>query len=427
MRRRRMLAAGALAAAAALALSSCGGSEPEESGEGGAGAESRGPITYVQGKDTPGQLKKIIDEGWNAKHPDQKVTFLELPESADEQRNAMVQNFTAKSAAYDVVGTDVIWTAEFAARGWLEELDEATFAGPDVLKPAVETGKYEGKLYAAPYNSNGGFLYYRSDLVKTPPKTWTELLQYCDTVAKPQGIGCYAGQFAQYEGLTVNASEAIASAGGELLTDSGKKVAVDSPEAREGLGFLADGFTKGYIPREAITFKEEESRRAFQQGQLLFLRNWPYVYGLANTKGPDTKIAGKFSVAPVPGKDGVGASTLGGYNIALSTYSKNKATAREFMQFLQSKEVQSQILTRESLPPILVSLYDDPALQQQIPYLSALKEALLAAKPRPASPNYNEVSLAVQKNAYAALQGQKSVDQAIKDMAGELERAAARN
>jgi multiple sugar transport system substrate-binding protein len=418
-----MLAAGALAAAAALALSSCGGSEPEE--EGGGGAEARGPITYAQGKDTTGKLKPILDD-WNTQHPNEKVTFLELPEAADEQRNAMVQNFQAKSDAYDVVAADVIWTAEFAAREWVVELDMAKYGGDTILQPAVETGKYEDKLYAAPFNSNAGFLYYRSDLVKTPPKTWAELISSCDTVAKPKGIGCYAGQFAQYEGLTVNASEAINSAGGDVLTDDGKTVAVDSPEAREGIQFLVDGFTKGYIPKEAITYQEEESRRAFQQGQLLYLRNWPYVYGLASTKGPDSKIVGKFSVAPIPGKDGVGASTLGGYNLAISAFSKNKATARDFITYLQSEEVQRRVLAEMSLPPVVLSLYDDPALQQQVPYLKTLKEALQAAEARPASPNYNEASLAVQKNAYAALQGQKTLDQAIQDMKTELERAAQR-
>lgn len=423
MRRRRMLAAGALAVAAALALSSCGGSEPEE--EGGGGAEARGPITYVQGKDTTGKLKPILDD-WNTQHPNEKVTFLELPEAADEQRNAMVQNFQAKSDAYDVVAADVIWTAEFAAREWLVELDMAKYGGDTILQPAVETGKFEDKLYAAPFNSNAGFLYYRSDLVKTPPKTWTELISSCDAVAKPKGMGCYAGQFAQYEGLTVNASESINSAGGDVLTDDGKTVAIDSPEAREGLQFLVDGFTKGYIPKEAITYQEEESRRAFQQGQLLYLRNWPYVYGLASTKGPDSKIVGKFAVAPIPGKDGVGASTLGGYNLAISAFSKNKATARDFITYLQSEPAQRRVLAEMSLPPVVLSLYDDPELQKQVPYLTTLKEALQNAEARPASPNYNEASLAVQKSTYAALQGRKSVDQAIQDMKTELERAAQR-
>jgi multiple sugar transport system substrate-binding protein len=431
MRRRRIYAVSALAAAAALALSSCGGPEGSKEGGGGTGgtggSEARGPITFVQGKDVSkgGELKKIIN-GWNASHPTEKVRFLELSDKADEQRTSMVQNFQARSDAYDVVATDVQWTAEFAARQWLAPLDEATFGGGDLLPAAVETGKYDGKLYATPFNTNAAFLYYRTDLVPTPPTTWAELTKDCETVAKPKNIGCYAGQFAQYEGLTVNASEAINSAGGALLEDSGKTVAVDTPQAREGLQFLVDGFQKGYIPREAITFQEEESRRAFQEGKLLFLRNWPYVFSTANTKGPDSKVAGKFAIAPLPGKSGTGASTLGGYNLAISAFSKHKTTAQDFIKYMQSPDTQKKVLTAMGFPPVLKSVYDDQQLQQETPYLKTLKDALLSAEARPASPNYNEVSLAIQTNAYAALQGKKSVDQAIKDMKTELERASQR-
>jgi multiple sugar transport system substrate-binding protein len=404
------------------ALAGCAGSTP--SGEGGGGGDGRGPITFAQGKDTTGHLDDILAI-WNKKHPDEQVKLLELSESADEQRTSMVQNFQAQSNRYDVVGADVVWTAEFAAHGWLEPLDSARFGGSDLLPPTVETGKYEGKLYAAPYNSNAGLLYYRKDLVKQPPKTWGELIDSCK-IAEQNNMGCYAGQFSQYEGLTVNVSEAINSAGGSVVESGGTEVAVDSSEAREGLQFLVDGFEQGYIPDEAITYDEEIGRRAFQQGNLLYLRNWPYVYPLANTKGPDSKIVGKFAVAPLPGPDGLGASTLGGYNMAISKYSENKKTAEDFVEFIQSEPIQRQILTKMALPPVRSDLYDDPALQKQIPYLATLKEAILNAETRPVTPAYNDVTLAVQKNSYEALQGKVSVDEAISAMTEELKQAAER-
>lgn len=416
---------GALAVSvAALVLTGCGGGS-EPGGGGGGGKETRGPITFATGKDTSGQLQGILDL-WNKDHPKEKVKLLELSESADEQRNAMVQNFQAKSSTYDVVNADVIWTAEFAARDWLEELGDA--AQPSGIIPAVmETAKYNNKIYAAPWTSDGGMLYYRSDLVKTPPKTWDELKQACTSIAKPKNMDCYAGQFAQYEGLTVNASEAINSAGGEIMKNSGKDVAVDSPEARKGLQFLVDGFKQGWIPKAAITYKEEEGRRSFQQGKLLFLRNWPYVYGLASKQGPDSKIVGKFAVAPLPGPDGPGASTLGGHNLALSAFSKNKATARDWIKFMQSESTQRAIAQKMFLAPVLESLYDDPELVKALPYLPTLKESILKAKVRPVTPNYNQVTVAIEKQSYAALQGTKSVDQAIKDLASDLEQASKRS
>ncbi len=418
----RLSAASAIVTGAALFLTACRGSTPDHNG---GGNPPPGQITFATGKDTTGKLALIIDN-WNQKHPEESVALLELPESADEQRNAMVQNFLAQSPRYDVVSADVVWTAEFAARGWLEPLEEDRFATDKLLRASTDSAKYEGMVYAAPYTANGGMLYYRSDLVQTPPATWIELGQLCDTVAKAHAIGCYAGQFAQYEGLTVNVSEAIHSTGGSFVEDEGRVVTVDSPQARTGLQLLVDGFARGWIPKEAITYKEEDGRRAFQQGRLLFLRNWPYMYKLANTVGPDSKVVGNFKVAPLPGQNGPGFSTLGGYNLALSTFSEHKESAKMWMEFMQSEETQRRVLTELSQAPVMASLYADPELRREIPYLVTLQQSIDNAKRRPETPNYNAVTLAIQKHSYAALQGRKTVDEAITDMAAALEESAAR-
>lgn len=421
MRKSRLTAAVSLAVLATIA-SGCSGSTPGSDNT--ASDNGRGPITFATGKDTTGQLQKLLDQ-WNTAHPSEKVTMVELSESADDQRNAMVQNFQAKSSRFDVVNADVVWTAEFAARGWIAPLDGKVDTSA-LLPATVATATYNGKLYAAPYASDGGMLYYRKDLVPTPPKTWDELKADC-AVAKQNNMGCYAGQFAQYEGLTVNVSEAINSAGGDIVKNSGKDVTVDSAEAKKGLQFLVDGFQQGYIPKEAITYQEEEGRRAFQQGHLLFLRNWPYVYNLAKAPGKDSVVQDKFAVAPLPGPDGPGSSTLGGHNLALSSFSKHQQSAIDWMKFMESTDIQRQLLTELSNAPVVASLYDDPQLQQQVPYLATLKASILNAKTRPVTPVYNEVTLAIEKNSYEALQGKKSVDDALKDMAADIKRAAANN
>ena len=379
--------------------------------------DERGPINFAAGKDASGLLPRLAEK-WNQRHPDEKVTIFELSFSADEQRIAMAQNFQAGSSRYDVIYTDVAWSAEFAARGWVEPLDEHRFVTPNIVPAVTNTARFNGRLFGAPFTAQGGMLFYRSDLIKSPPKTWSELRYLCQTISKQTGIGCYAGQFSQYEGLTVNIAEAIASAGGSLVADDGNEVTVDSPEAREGLRFLVDGFQQGWIPKAAITYKEEESRRAFQQGQLLFLRNWPYVYAMANASGSDSAVAGRFNAAPIPGLNGIGRSIVGGKNLMLSKFSKHKASAKDWMEFMQSEEAQSELDN-----PVLLSLYDDAALRQRLPFLPVLKEIMVHAATRPSTPNYHAVSLVIQKNAYAALQGRKTVDQAIVDMADDLRRA----
>ncbi|CAN7377218.1 MULTISPECIES: ABC transporter substrate-binding protein [Pseudarthrobacter] len=426
MKTPRFLLPAATAGVLALTLTACGGGGGGGTTGGGSDAEAnlegRGPITYVQGKDNSNVVRPLLDK-WNAAHPDEQVTFKEQTDQADQQHDDLVQNFQAKNENYDVVSVDVVWTAEFAARGWLQPLEGNMAIETDgMLEPTIEAGSYQDKLYTAPVSSDGGILYYRKDLVPEAPKTWDEMMGMC-SIAKENNIGCYAGQFKQYEGLTVNASEAINSAGGSVLGDDGKPN-LTTPEAEEGLNNLVDAFKNGNIPAEAITYQEEESRRAFQEGKLLFLRNWPYVYNLATTEG-SSQVKDVLGMAALPGKDGPGASSLGGHNAAISVYSKNKATALDFVKFLIEEEQQKFFATQGSLAPVLGDLYEDQELVAKLPYLPVLKTSIENAVPRPVTPFYPAVTQAIQENSYAALKGEKSAEQALADMQKSIESAGA--
>jgi multiple sugar transport system substrate-binding protein len=406
-----------------LALAGCssGSASPSGGGDAAANLDSRGPITYVQGKDNSNVVRPLIAK-WNAAHPTEKVTFKEQSDQADQQHDDLVQHFQAKDPNYDVVDVDVVWTAEFAAKGWLTPLTGKMAIDTSALLPAtVKTATYNKVLYAAPQTSDGGLLYYRTDLVPTPPKTWDEMMSDC-SIAKAKGINCYAGQFAKYEGLTVNASEAINSAGGSVLAADGVTPTLTTAAAAKGLGLLVDAFKNGNIPAEAITYQEEQGRQAFESGKLMFLRNWPYVYSLAKTDGSSV-VKDTFGIAPLPGLTGTGASTLGGHNAAVSVYSKHKATAKDFLTFLESAETQKFFATQGSLAPVRASLYDDASLVKQLPYLPVLKQSILSAVPRPVTPFYPAVTKAIEDNAYAALKGDKSVEQALKDMQAAIKSA----
>ncbi|WP_457965382.1 ABC transporter substrate-binding protein [Arthrobacter sp. D1-29] len=425
MKTRKFLLPAATAGILALTLSACaggGGGGTTGGGDAEANLEGRGPITYVQGKDNSNVVRPLLEK-WNAAHPDEQVTFKEQTDQADQQHDDLVQNFQAKNENYDVASVDVIWTAEFAARGWLQPLEgDMAIDTEGMLEPTIKAGTYQGKLYTAPVSSDGGILYYRKDLVPTPPKTWDEMMEMC-SVAKANNIGCYSGQFKQYEGLTVNASEAINSAGGSVLDDQGKP-SLTTSDAEQGLQNLVDAFANGNIPAEAITYQEEESRRAFQSGNLLFLRNWPYVYNLATTEGSSV-VKDTLGMTALPGEDGPGASSLGGHNAAISVYSKNKATARDFVKFLIEEEQQKFFATQGSLAPVLGSLYEDQELVSKLPYLPVLKTSIENAVPRPVTPFYPAVSQAIQENSYAALKGEKSAKQALEDMQKSIESAGA--
>jgi multiple sugar transport system substrate-binding protein len=401
-----------------LALAACGGND---NGGGGGGAkkapaaaptDAKGTVSWCIGKDTSGAYGTAIDL-YKKANPKATVKLVELPESADEQRAQLVQRLRAKSSECDVLGLDVVWTAEFAAQDWLQDtgaiIDQHK---SELIASTLATAEYQGKYWAVPYHTNAGFLYYRTDQVPQAPTTWEDVYALG---AKNNGL-VYQG--AAYEGLTVNFLELLYSGGGEVLSGDGKSVVVDSPEAEKALTFMVDGFKNGAVPKAVTTYKEEESRRAFESGNATFMRNWPYAYLL----GKQSKIADKFDIAPLPKfGGGKGASVLGGINLAISAYSKNPKGAAAFISYAIGPEVQ-----KANFPQTAVTTsapYDDPALQEKVPYAKDLKAAVEQGRSRPASPVYSQISEAIYTNVHDALQGKTDPKSALSKMKGDIEKA----
>jgi multiple sugar transport system substrate-binding protein len=420
-RLRRGALTACLGVAALTVVAACGGGSSAGAGSSSAAA-ARGPITFVTGKDNSNVWAPTIAK-WNAAHPNEKVTLKEQTDQADQQHDDIVQHMQAKDASYDIVTVDVVWTAEFAAKGWLQPLTgQFALDTSQLLKPPVDAATYNHTLYAAPFASDGGMLYYRKDLVPTPPKTLDEMWADC-AIAKKNNIGCYAGQYQKYEGLTVNAAEAINTFGGKIVDAAGKST-VNSPESIKGLQMLADHYKSGDIPKEAITYQEEQGRQAFEAGQLLFHRNWPYVYNLAKSDA-SSKVKTTFGVAPLPGVgDKPGASSLGGHSEGISVYSKYKATDLDFLKFIEQNDQQKFFMEQGSLAPVVGAIYNDPTLVAKYPYLPTLLTSIQNAVPRPVTPFYPAVTKAIEDNSYAAIKGDKTVDQAIKDMNAAISAAA---
>lgn len=187
------------------------------------------------------------------------------------------------------------------------------------------------------------------------------------------------------------------------------------------MAFLAEGVRDGWIPEKALTYKEkeEESRKSFQDGRLLFLRNWPYVYALA--EGGDSKVAGKFGAVRLPGPDGPASGVVGGSNLVINAHSKHQESAADLIGYLTSEKVQRRLMVEESWTPVWADLYRDPAMLRQYPWLAPLRESLLAAKPRPKSSQYEQVSLAIQAVMHDAMTQRETPEHAVERLARELE------
>jgi multiple sugar transport system substrate-binding protein len=421
--RRAIIAAATAAIAVGLAFTAGCGPDSPPSGGTAPSADGKGPITFAVGSDDAGFFSTLI-KPWNKAHPDEKVSLVLLPEAENGQLAQLTANLQAGSPTYDVIAMDVIWTAEFASAGWIIPLESSMFPLSHFLPPAVDTAEYNGHLWAVPYYSNAEVLYYRKDILakagKQPPRTWAQLEDLAKTVAPIYGLQGYASQLAPYEGLTVNFAEALQSASGSILSPGGTTVTVDSPQALQGLGFLVDGLREGWIPKSSLNYEEESSWGDFESGKLLFLNNWPFIYSQASLPGPANKVYGKVGVTPLPGLDGPGSSSLGGANLAVSAFSRHQATAIAFIRYLTSLPEERQLLVDSGFPPVWTSLYSDPAMVKLFPYLPVVKQAILAAQPRPSIIDYDQASLAISSSVYQALTLKKTPQQALTELAAQL-------
>jgi multiple sugar transport system substrate-binding protein len=434
MRGRSLIGATLALLACSLLLAACGsdsgGSSSSKSTGQTKGTKSvdpaamknaKGNITYCAGKDTSGDLIEGI-KNFNKKYAGQglKATLKEFPESADEQRTQFIQRQRAKSGECDGFESDVIWTAEFASQKWLMDMTKYIDSRKSEFVPStLESVTFDGKRWGSPRATDAGFLYYRTDAVKTPPKTWQQAYSEART-ANPKGIAYQGGA---YEGLTVNFLELAFAAGGKVISPDGKKSVFNSPQNVKALKFMVGGIKDGAAPKANTTYMEEPARRVFEAGKVAMMRNWPYAYALDQQA---KAIKGKFKVEPLPSFQGGGkAGILGGHNMVISTYSKNPGATLKFIDYMTSAPVMKLNAVKYSKSPTLNATYDDAAVKKAIPFAPQLKQAVSQAQSRPVSPVYSLISEAIYKNVNAALSGSVTPEAAIKTADSQITKAIA--
>ncbi len=362
-----------------------------------------GELMILSGRDDSidGQRQVLIDQ-WNAVHPRNKATIVELPGIADAQRSEMVARAQSGAADVDIFNLDVTWIAEFAKAGYIRPLDESGLDTSGFLPNPLKTGEYDGKLWALPFNTDAGLLYYRTDLVSQPPGSWSQLRRSVEEIlAQPGGAqhsvtAGYVGQLAAYEGLTVNALEAIQSAAGgsEVIRDG--KVVVDLADIQEGVDRLRPGSENPHVVLpESLEYDEQESTQAFREGKALFMRNWPVAYrSLSHAIDGDGSGAGgaagqraPFGVTPLPGP-----SVLGGQDLAIAKKSGNPKAAQALIEFLTDARSEQILFERGGLAATREIVYKDATIRQRYPYADVLLQAIQRAHPRPVTPCYTTFS-----------------------------------
>jgi multiple sugar transport system substrate-binding protein len=354
-------------------------------------------------------------------HPELAVELRATPDSADQRHQLYVQWLNAHVGEPDVLQLDVVWTAEFAAAGWIAPLDR--FAPPvdELLASAIAANRWNGALYALPWFVDVGMLYWRSDLVAAPPDTLEALARLATAARHTHGVPFgFVWQGARYEGLVAAFVEHLGAFGGAILDRDGR-VAVDAEPAVQALTFMRDAIHRdAIVPPAVLTWQEEQTRFAFQNGQAAFMRNWPYAFALMDDAG--SPVRGRFAVAPMPGQAG-GAPTaaLGGSTLAVNAFSDQPDDAYRLIAFLLEP---AQMIERAQVAgqfPPRPALYDDPALAEalRIPVAEA-RRIIEAAVPRPVSPVYSQLSSILQVSLHRALTRQQEPREALHDAATEM-------
>jgi trehalose/maltose transport system substrate-binding protein len=375
------------------------------------------------------EICRTLTREWSARTGHQVRLFV-TPNSSTDQLALYRQQFGAHSGEVDVLMVDVVWP------GVIKDhlLDLAPYA------KGVQAGHFPaliannsagGKLLALPWFTDAGLLFYRKDLLdkyKEPvPQTWRQMaatarrIQDAERQAGNRDMVGYLFQGKAYEGLTCNALEWVAGSGGGTVVDAAGNITINNAQAARALDQAA-GWVGTIAPRNVVSFAEEEARSVFQNGNAVFMRNWSYVWDLAQKDG--SKVQGRIGMAPLPhGDGGKSASTLGGWQLAVSKYSRQPAAAADLVLFLTSKDMQKKRALLVGSLPTYPALYGDKDILKAAPYMAQLAGAFDAAVARPSTVTagkYNAVSSAFWNAAQATLNGRSSGADSVKALESDL-------
>ncbi len=374
-------------------------------------AAGRTEITFASakffGKETMAQVVDAFNQSQGKVH----VTYVELPppSSSTEVHQSLVQQLARRNGNPDVFTQDIVWIAEFAAAGWALSLDDVVdqAARKAYFPGIVEACTWQGKLTALPWYLDSGMLYYRTDLLgdAKPPETWEQLVETSQKLTKDgKARFGFLWQGKQAEVLVCDLVSFITSNNGRILGPDGTTVDVAEPAVVEAVQLMHDTIAKYKIsPQDVLSWDEEPSRRPFTAGQAVFLRNWSYVWSIAQDKA-ESSVVGKVGVAPLPHfPGGKSAACLGGYQYGVNAATKNRDAAIEFVTWMSSPATQLRFATQLGLAPTRPAVFDEPSLGTAQPFMKTLKPVFVGATPRPVTPKYSQVTLVLQSEVSKAL------------------------
>jgi len=323
-----------------------------------------------------------------------------LPTNPDQQREQLVRRLAARDSSIDLIGMDVVWTSEFGKAGWITPFEEGELENvgeeSEVLAGPFESAQFDGQQYGAPLNSNTRLLWYRTSLLgdRPVPETWDELIETAEELdVRIQQTGRRA------ESLMVFFNALVESAGTSIVSEDASEIVLEREPTIKALSIMQRLAASDAAPEALSTSGEDDNRLAFQSADsdAAFMINWPYVYPSVLEADPD--LAEDYGWAGYPAVEAgePAAAPLGGYNLGIGAYTENRDAAVAAINCLTEPEQQRTIATVGGQPSVLRELAEDPEIMEVLPFLPLMTEQLETAAPRPVTPSYNDLSLAVRQ------------------------------
>jgi multiple sugar transport system substrate-binding protein len=323
-----------------------------------------------------------------------RITLKALPSDADQQREQLVRRLAARDPDIDLIGMDVIWTAEFAEASWVLPWPEeqAAEARAGRLEAPLASARHDGRLWAAPFTTNAQLLWYRSDRVPEPPATWDAMIEQAEALG---GQGTIQAQGERYEGFTVFFVSLLASAGGAVLGPDGETVALPREPTLRVLRLMRRFARSPAAPTGLSNAREDQARLAFEAGDSSFMINYTYVWPSARENAPEVAEHMAWARWPAVVAGEPSRVTIGGINIGVGAFSPHPDLALRAAACIAASENQLLAAQRGGLPPTTAALYDTAEVRAAFPFAEVLRETLRDAVQRPKTPLYNDVSLAI--------------------------------
>jgi multiple sugar transport system substrate-binding protein len=391
-----------------------------------AGQTDRGPVIVTFPGSSLGAEAQVLNRQlarFNAAHPAIRVVRRDTPDAADQRHQLYVQWLNAGASDPDILQLDAIWTPEFAAAGWILPLDRFRPETAAFFPSTIRANQWQDTLFAIPWFVDVGMLYWRTDLVPSAPRTLDELVSAAKRATQRHGLRYgLVWQGARYEGLITNFVEYLGAFGGQIM--EGGRITVNSEAGRLALTEMRNEiYRDDIVPAAVLTWHEEESRFAFQNGQSVFMRNWPYAVGLMRDT-TQSRVAGRFSVAAMPaGPGGRPTAALGGAQLAINRRTENPEAAWAVIDYLTQPEQMRERARVVGEFPSRAALYEGQDLEKDLGLVPAtVRRVIEYAVPRPVTPVYNQISEILQVHLHRALTRQTTPAEALAQAQREMQR-----